>query len=171
MKLIPLTRGYEAMVDDEDAPIALMHKWHAVPRYRKDGSLSVVYANTALPDGNGGQIKTSLHRLLMGANGSTEYVDHIDHDGLNCQRSNLRLVNGTQNQGNRRRRIDGSSRYKGVIWQSDHKSWRAAIKTYGKCRFLGYFKSEEDAARAYDAAAIAYFGDCAHTNFREAANG
>jgi hypothetical protein len=93
-------------------------------------------------------------------------VDHEDHDGLNCRRSNLRVATGTQNNGNRRKLIlNTASRFKGV-WKGKAK-WRAVLALEKKMVYLGAHFIEEDAARAYDRAAIEYFGEFACINFPE----
>ena len=68
--------------------------------------------------------------------------------------------------GNRRRKKNGSSKYKGVAWIIRDERWQAAIQYEGRNIHLGHFTSEIEAARAYDAAAKQYFGDFALTNFR-----
>lgn len=92
-----------------------------------------------------------LHRILMGDPQSLQ-VDHINGDPLDCRRSNLRLVTGAQNRGNTKARA-GTSRFKGVHRDRRTRSWTAAINFGGRVRRLGSFATEEDAARAYDAAA------------------
>jgi hypothetical protein len=92
-------------------------------------------------------------------------VDHEDGNGLNNQRSNLRIASPTQNQGNARRRKDNTSGYKGVSWYRRTNKWKAHIRVDKKLRHLGYFIDLTDAARAYDAAALEHFGEFAHLNF------
>jgi hypothetical protein len=89
-------------------------------------------------------------------------VDHRNHNGLDNRRSNLRLATGHQNQGNRRPQ-GGSPRFKGVYLS--RSKWVAQIRFGGSKRYLGRFTVEEDAARAYDAAARLIFGEFACTNF------
>ena len=96
-----------------------------------------------------------------------EVVDHIDGNGMNNIRENLRPSSFSQNQGNRKKTPGTSSRFKGVTWVK-HKyrqCWKATIKAYGESYFLGEFFNEEDAARAYDEAAIKIFGEFAVLNF------
>jgi AP2 domain len=93
--------------------------------------------------------------------------DHIDGNGLNNQRSNLRPATASQNCINRR--TWGRSAYRGVSWFKLYSKWNAAISYQRKSRNLGYFASEEDAARAYDAAARELHGAFARLNFPDAA--
>jgi len=121
-----------------------------------------------------------IHRLIMErALGrklkKKEYIDHIDGNGLNNRRSNLRVATQSQNSANQGK-INGnfSSKYKGVCWDKSKQNWMSYIgSTYGsagksiktKREYLGRFKNEEDAARAYDKRARELWGDYAHLNF------
>ena len=90
--------------------------------------------------------------------------DHEDHDGLNCQRSNLRPCVRGENGGNQRK-TRGASKFKGVSWDSSRGLWRAYITVHNTSKYLGRFHDERDAALAYDAAARAAFGEFAFCNF------
>jgi len=94
-------------------------------------------------------------------------VDHEDRNYLNNQRSNLRLATKSQNQANSNLRIDSTSGYKGVTWHVRIMRWQAKIQVRKTRIFLGYFKTPEEAARAYDKAAKRYFGEFANLNFKE----
>lgn len=91
-------------------------------------------------------------------------VDHKDGNGLDNQKSNLRLCTHKQNTRNSIS-IKGTSIYKGVFWCKDRLKWRAGIKNNYKTINLGYYESEVNAAFAYDKAAIKYFGEYARLNF------
>lgn len=107
-----------------------------------------------------------LHRLILGISDTHIDVDHKDGDGLNCQRDNLRACSRSLNSANsRKRRAKCSSRYKGVSWFKPAELWRAYIGTKKNRTWLGYFKDEIVAARAYDTAARSRFGEFARTNF------
>ncbi len=95
-------------------------------------------------------------------------VDHIDHDGLNCQKYNLRVGTNTHNQGNRRKTTKPmSSKFKGVSWDKSRGKWRASIGVKCEVKQLGRFDSEEEAARVYDKAAREYFAEFAFPNISE----
>lgn len=137
---IPLTRDREAVIDVADVPLVEGWNWCAFPS--ADERLWYAYS--------GGNRKIRLHQLLLPAPPGF-MVDHKDSDGLNCRRSNLRLVTAKGNAQNRRRRREGISKFKGV---SPHGSnWRARIVVDGHRVQLGTFESEQDAARAYEQAA------------------
>jgi hypothetical protein len=103
-----------------------------------------------------------MHQLVFPV-GSARVADHIDHNGLNNQKSNLREATYSQNNGNMRKAESGcSSKYKGV---SRHKTgWQAKIYKEGRSFHLGSFLNEEAAAIAYNEAATQMFGEFAHLN-------
>lgn len=158
MKTIPLSQGFVARVDDEDFDRISAFKWSAT-RHEK-----TVYAQRKIKTLSGRSTSLLLHRFVMNVVNSKIYVDHRDHDGLNCQKSNLRLCVPGENDGNQIKKR-GTSRYKGVSWDSGREMWRAQITIHGRVRFLGRYGSEEDAAIMYDAAARSAFGEFALTNF------
>lgn len=98
--------------------------------------------------------------LLLGV----EKIDHRDGDGLNNQRHNLRPATTRQNGQNRRKVAAASSAFKGVSFHLRDRKWQARIKVSAARIQLGYFESEADAARAYNAAALKYFGEFASLN-------
>jgi hypothetical protein len=168
MKFIPLTKGYQAAVDDADYLFVSQFKWTACVKLRKHSTL--VYARRNIQRVGHQQYSLWLHRVLMNVTDSKIQVDHRDHDGLNCCRDNLRVATGTQNEGNQR--IQGrpkSSRFKGVSWDKRTQNWMAYIKFHSKRKFLGRFDCEESAARAYDSAACELFGEYANLNCKEVA--
>jgi hypothetical protein len=91
-------------------------------------------------------------------------VDHINGDGLDNQRCNLRLATHSENLRNRGYTKKNTSRYKGVTWYKPYKKWRAQIKTDHKMKNLGYFDIPEEAAEAYNEAAKKYHGSFAWLN-------
>lgn len=168
MRTVPLSgkkaAGRVVRVDDGDYEAVSRHRWFIVGKpatATTRGSGPYAQANI----GDETHRRTILmHCLIMGAKG----IDHIDHDGLNNQRSNLRLANQSQNAGNQRAQVgEKSSAYKGVMWSSRKRKWVAQIGPDGRSTHLGYFYSELEAAYAYDAAAREAFGEFASTNFPE----
>lgn len=150
MKIIMLTQGYFAQVDDEDFDRVAAHSWHI------HFSKGVMYARRSYRKPGTRQVfKQYMHHFILGGSGVT---DHKDGNGLNNQKSNLRPSNPSLNQGNTRLRKDNTSGFKGVAPSGD--MWVA------KCAGLvvGRFATKEDAAAAYDAAAIARFGEHARIN-------
>ena len=129
-----------------------MHKWHAVERSDN--------AYAARSDLSGGSRRYVLmHRVVMGAKDG-EIVDHVDGDGLNNQRLNLRIATAEQNSWNRRGR--GASRYIGV--RKSPRGWVALIGYRGHEVYLGAYASEADAASTYDDAAARLYGSFARLN-------
>lgn len=151
MKEIKLTQGQVALIDDEDYPLVSQYKWWAHKNCR------TYYAVRSIRK-NGKPSKQTMHIFLVGKG-----FDHIDHNGLNNQRNNLRPATVQQNNINQRS-FRGSSKYKGVCWYRRLNKWRAYIHIDNKKRHLGYFEKEEDAAKAYNRAAYATYGEFAYLN-------
>jgi AP2 domain len=149
---IPLTRGYVTRIDDADRAFTNGHSWHATA----PSPHQVIYACAKI---NGRC--TALHTLLCP---DWEFVDHADGNGLNNCRSNLRDGTGFKNAANRELAFNNTSGYKGVGWNKRKNKWRAGIMIDGKPVHLGYFGTPEEAADAYDRAAIDRFGEYAKTN-------
>lgn len=92
-------------------------------------------------------------------------VDHIDGNGLNNTRANLRVCTHSENHGNKRKLKGASSKYKGVSWCNTYNKWVALVCCKGKQYHCGRFSSEIKAALAYDTRAKELFGEFALTNF------
>lgn len=162
MKTLPLSRGYVAVVDDDDYVWASQWKWTLTTK--RDAKIPRRYAYRLDPLPNGKKKNVMLHRAIMMRHGfeiDGLYVDHIDIDGLNNRKENLRVVTNSNNMGNGRVRV---GRFKGVRSGRNGK-FVASITVNYKGKALGVFDCEEDAARAYDAAARIAFGECARLNF------
>lgn len=164
MKEIPLTQGRVALVDDDDYErVMQMGKWQA--EVATTGRSW--YAKRTVVEG-GVRSKAVLHRLIVGA-APGDQVDHKDGNGLNCTRSNLRICSAAQNRMNVAPTKSNTSGYKGVHWSKRKQKWCASISVQSKNRYIGYFVSKEDAARAYDSKASELFGEFAWLNFPEVA--
>ena len=164
MREIPLTKGYTAVVDDEDYERVSRRKWCASVTHRKDGSIKGVYAQRRVSLGGGGSAIQLLHRFIAGITDSKVQVDHVDHDGLNNRRENLRAATNTQNSRNSRLSANNTSGFKGVTWEKSRGLWQAQIYIAGRNYVLGHFASAQLAAVAYDTAACDHFGEFALTN-------
>lgn len=155
MKEIPLSQEQVALIDDDDFDRVSHYNWCAIKRAH------TFYASRKIKNTKGNWSSQMLHIFIMGE----PYIDHIDGNGLNNQKENLRKATPTQNRRNTRRRTIGyTSKYKGVYWNKNENKWRVAIYVNYKSKHLGYFLSELDAAKAYDKAAIELFSDFALTN-------
>lgn len=152
---IPLTRGYFAIIDAVDGDLASF-KWHT--RLNKGGS---PYAVREVSEKFQRMHRVILERKLERSLDAKEYPDHIDGNGLNNRRDNLRLSTKTQNSRNCRLSSKNTSGFKGVHYRPDKRKWDAKISVNNKTIFLGYFDTPEEASDAYHAAAIKYFGEFA----------
>jgi len=113
-------------------------------------------------DYNDGYKFLQLHRFLLKPD-SKLCVDHINGDKLDNTRENLRICTNQENSMNQHN-IFGISKYKGVSWHKRDNKWTSRITVNYKSIYLGYFKSEEEAAKAYNEAAIKYHGAYAKLN-------
>lgn len=154
MKEIPLTQGKVAIVDDEDFITVAIFKWFA----HKQSKAKTFYAERNIHVAIGRRKPLAMHVYLMDPPDGYQ-VDHIDGDGLNNRRDNLRICRCSQNQGNARIRKDCSSGVKGVSKNSG--KWRARIQVNPKRMELGRYSTIDDAAKAYADAAAKYFGELA----------
>lgn len=105
-----------------------------------------------------------LHRLIMNTPKGM-CTDHINHNIMDNRKENLRICTQGENQHNKKKPKDNTSGYKGVSWSKPNDKWRACISFRNKHIHLGHFTSKIKAAKAYDKAAIKYFGEFAYLNF------
>lgn len=147
-------------IDAVEWPNVRGRRWSA----KKDRN--TFYAKTDVRTPQGERTTLTMHKLFLP---HAVEVDHEDRNGLNNQSSNLRAATSSQNQANKRKYKNGTSTYRGVCWKKDRGTFHAQISINGKTRSLGYFTNEEDAARAYDAAALKQFGEFARLNFPQPA--
>ena len=152
LRYIALTQGKFAIVDAANYEWLNQYKWTAMKAgtmwYARRHSKGKSYL---------------MHREIMQPPPGM-VVDHSDHNGLNNLESNLRVCTPTQNQRNCRP-IGGSSSYKGVSYDKEHRKWEAGITVKGKRIHIGLFDTEIEAARAYDRKARELFGEYAYLNF------
>jgi HNH endonuclease len=158
MKEIPLTRGKVALVDDEDYESLIQWKW-LVRYHRKTCYARRIDRHTGKP------ITIHMHREILGVK-PNQQVDHINGNGLDNRRSNLRIAGHAQNLWNRGRTRKNSSGFKGVHWVERLNKWCVQVQANGKARCLGWFVDLYDAASAYDLEALKLHGEFAHVNFR-----
>lgn len=154
-RLIPLSQGQVALVDIEDFEELNQWSWHCF----FDKSHQGFYARRALP----GEKKVLMHRYIMRATPDVD-VDHRDTDSLNNRRSNLRVATRQQNCFNRGKNQNNNSGYKGVAWHKAGNKWRASIAVNRKTKWLGLFNTAEEAAIAYNLAALEFHGEFAYLN-------
>jgi len=151
-----------AKISPQDAELILQYSWGTTTGKRGRSSGPIVYA--ASRQMLAGEVKRiRMHRLIMNAPEGM-HVDHINGDGLDNRRENLRVVTAQENQFNSRKRVAGYSLFKGVSWSAAAKKWKAYICPNKKQIHIGLFDSEIAAAQAYDAKAKELFGEYAKLN-------
>lgn len=153
MKEIQLTQGFVAFVDDEDYELCVVYNWSLKP-----GGNGSLYAARWV----GNDQHVTLHNFLMNPKEGEE-VDHVDRNGLNCQRYNMRLGTRGQNMANREM-PENISGYRGV-YPNRIGTWVASIRHNKVLYHLGTHETPEEAARAYDEAARELHGEFATLNF------
>lgn len=163
MKEIQLSRGLVALVDDCDFEYLNQFVWWAI-----HPSARAWYAVRAYRDENSERKFIYMHREIWGVTDPAVEIDHNDHGefgGLDNRRENLRVATSSEQKRNQRVRLGPkSSRFKGVGWHTQRLKWRAYIVVDGRQKSLGLYLSEEDAALAYNRAALEVFGEFAHLN-------
>jgi hypothetical protein len=152
---VPLTQGYEAIIDAADVMLLDAYNWHAAVLG------CTAYAQRC--DRSGARPRTVLmHRIIMGEPDGLQ-VDHLDGDGIHNRRKNLRLATSSQNNQNRRITNSNTSGFKGVYLSKTIGKWCAQITISHKQKHLGTFTSPEEAHAAYRRASKKYHGEFGRT--------
>lgn len=154
------TRYAIAIVDARDAWLLRSFGWHML----FPGRLTPYAASNTAKKRVGQRL---LHRAVLGTEAGP-VTDHINGNGFDCRRENLRACTQRQNTYNRRKHRGATSKYRGVSWSAKKNRWVAQVQADGKLTHLGYFEGECEAALAFDAAARRLHGDFAKTNFQAA---
>lgn len=158
MKEIPLTQGKTAIVDDADYEIVRGLKWCAHKR------LNGFYAVRNIRLQNGKWASVYLHRALLNPPSGMQ-VDHINGNGLDNRRENLRVVTpAQQHQSFQSKRKYATSTFRGVCYSARLKKWQATLQHAGETFNLGFFDTEVAAARSYNAKATELWGAYANLN-------
>ena len=153
---VPLTRGYVAIIDIVDLPLVEGQNWSALVLPR------AVYAQRCeWIDGK--RTTVMLHRKILQAPPGLQ-VDHINSNGLDNRRSNIRLASRSQNAHNQRRSCKNTSGFKGVLFDMARGKWRAQINLNGRHELIGCFCSAEAAFSAYSDAATRLHGEFARVS-------
>lgn len=159
---VPLTQGYESIIDAADVPLVEGRNWYAHIRLASNGSIRTVYAMTNTSLGSGKKTAVLLHRVIMSPPDGME-VDHIDGSGLNNRRSNLRNATDGENMHNQRIHCNNTSGFKGVSWDASRNKWQAKISVNRRTVHLGRFGTADAARDAYDEASERYHGSFGRT--------
>jgi hypothetical protein len=151
MKTLTTSNGLSVLLDDLDFVWASSRSWFA----RNDKTAwYIVGPHPVLKK------TVYLHREIMGF--PSGRVDHRNRNGLDCQRSNLRIATLEQSSANRAKLTrPATSKYKGIYWCKRKRRWRLEVRK----KFVGLFKNEEEAARVYDREAVKIWGEFACLNF------
>lgn len=155
MRLIPLTQGKFAKIDDADFDWLSQWKWY----YSKG------YAVRNSPRVSGKRHAIYMHRLIANTPDGLE-TDHRDGNKIDNQRRNLRPCTTSQNKMNTGLQANNSSGFRGVHWSKRDKIWQSYIKLDGKLKHLGCYGTDKEAAHAHDVAALKFHGEFARLNLK-----
>lgn len=160
MKKIKLTQGYFALIDNDDYEKVTQYEWH-IQRKKQNKKYAVAGIGTGIK-----YKRTTLrmHRLIMNAPMHMQ-VDHINGNGLDNRKSNLRLTTNQMNQANKGINKNNTSGYKGVTFNKQCKKYLVQITFNHENIYLGLYDSPIEAAKAYDKKAFELFGEYARLNF------
>lgn len=159
MKKIKLTKGYVALVDNEDFESVSKIKWSVI--IQSSGRCEAM-GNIGYGRKNTDPIR--MHTLIMNPpKGMT--IDHINHNALDNRKSNLRICTNRQNNRNKKAPSNNTSGFKGVVWHKGGNKWMAQIRIDNdEHLYLGLFKDKIAAAKAYNEAALKHHGEFAFLN-------
>jgi hypothetical protein len=159
---IPLTKGQIAIVDPDDYERLSKYKWSASEHGKTWYAVRREYLKETRT-----KLTIYMHREVIEIPQGM-VVDHINRNGVDNRKRNLRAATYSQNNFNKgKRNVKCRSKYTGVSWQKPLEKWRASITFSGKWMHLGYFEQEVEAAKAYDEAARKYHGTFAALNFEK----
>jgi hypothetical protein len=157
MREIKLTQDQVTIVDDEDYDNVISRKWFA---WKHPNPPHSYYAHSYEPPRH----VVKLHRMILGITDRKVCVDHKNGNSLDNRKCNLRIATHGQNTKNAKLNKRSTSGHKGVTWHKPGNKWRAQIQNNGKKMHLGYFNTKEEAAKAYNIAALELFGEFARIN-------
>jgi AP2 domain len=149
-----LTLGYVTLVSPQDAHLLEKRAWRAFHLKSK----RQVYATTS-------HRSVRLHRVILELTDDAFHGDHINNNGLDNRRPNLRAATRNQNAHNCSSHRDSTSKFLGVSWDKRTKLWISQISIKGRNTKIGSFADEETAARSYDTWARKEYGEFARLNF------
>jgi hypothetical protein len=158
MAEIRTSNGFIVLLDDADVPLVGERGWFADHSTMRQ----TLYARKWVTR-NGRTVRLRMHKLITGY----PQTDHINGNGLDNRRVNLRPVSHSQNAMNRGMRSDNTSGFKGVTWDRKGQFWRVRIWVDGRNLVVGRYDDPTQAALAYDEEARRHFGEFARTNFQE----
>ena len=157
MKKIKLTQGKHALVDDDD--FEFLNQWRWCAHKQRNGIFYAVRSS----DTKQKRMMGWMHRIVLNTSKGME-TDHINNDGLDNRKINLRVCTRSENLCNRARFKNNTSGFKGVSWYKPYEKWTARITVNQKTIFLGYFNDLQQAALAYNKAAVKHQGEFAQLN-------
>lgn len=143
------------LVDNDDHDYAMSRTW------RLNAKKYACYSTGNVKTGT--YKKHLFHRIIMNVEGDLK-IDHVNRNTLDNRKSNLRVASDLQNQMNKRGYLGCSSKFKGVTWDKQFKKWAVRVMLSGKQHFVGRFKNEKEAGRAYNKKSKELFGDFAYQN-------
>ncbi|NBW16589.1 MAG: Fis family transcriptional regulator [Caulobacteraceae bacterium] len=157
MKKIALNQGQFAIIDDEYFEELNQFKW----RVTKERNSFYAIRTYSI---NGKKYTIKMHRYILKLTDPKIHVDHINHNGLDNRLENLRACNRHEYKRNRSKLKNNTSGFKGVYWNKRRKKYTAYIYDTGNLKYLGSYLCPIEAAKAYNKAAIKYYGEFAQLN-------